>query len=238
MRTSRKSFSYERKQNELKQNTASSIYLDAEKDILHDAGNITADNRVKFTSSRNIINNGGVITTEFDDVIWNANANVFYNDGSVETKQNFEITAVDALITTLNVTNADITVSGKLGIERLHVAGKGIFNSQGYVTGVYGVEPGHDASNVLYFDLGDGRDNGGWMNLYVDGPRDQRSNGLLLHIDTYYHSANQRWSAEDLITKLADFKPVMSYNAHFGDAYGLFARYNIIELPEDEEEQV
>lgn len=218
--------------------SASSIYLDAEGDILHDAGNIAADNKVKITSARNIVNNGGAITTEFDDVIWNAKGNVLYGGGSLDTKQNIKITAVDALIRTLNVTNADITVSGKLGIDRLHVVGKGIFTSQGYVTGVHGVVPVHDASNALYYDLGDSTDNGGWMNLYVDGPRDQRSNGLLLHIDTYYHSANQRWSAEDLITKLVDFKPVMSYNAHFGDVYGMFARYNIIELPEEDEEQV
>ena len=179
----------------------------------------------------------------------------------------------------MNVTNADVTVGGKLGIDKLHVAGKGIFTSMGYVTGVYGIAPSHDSSNALYFDTGhyDGRgdglrlkaedfraikegnpekvralttmeqlheylnktgtgpdtfnqDNNGWMNLYVDAPGRQRSNGLLLHIDTKYHSANQRWSVEDLSRKLLDYRPVQSYEAYYGDAPGMFDRYNLWEL--------
>ena len=75
------------------------------------------------------------------------------------------------------------------------------------------------------------------MNLYVDGPRRQRSNGLLLHIDTSYHSGNQRWSAEDLSAKLLDYRPVQSYESQYGDAFGLFNRYNLLELLDDTEKQ-
>ena len=74
-------------------------------------------------------------------------------------------------------------------------------------------------------------DNGGWMNLYVDTSNYQRSNGLLLHIDTGYRSADQRWSAEDLTAKLADFKSHDSYVAHYGDAAGIFGRYDLVEAP-------
>lgn len=188
----------------------------------------------------------------------------------------------DVRFTTMNVTNADVRVGGKLSIDKMHVAGKGIFTSMGYVTGVYGIVPDHDSSNALYFDWGNGsgsryglrlnaeefravkeenpeevralttmqtlrerldkagtapetfnKDNGGWMNLYVDSPRYQRSNGLLLHIDTKYHSANQRWSAEDLSSKLLDYRPVQSYESHYGDSAGLFTRYNLWELLDD-----
>ena len=192
----------------------------------------------------------------------------------------------DVRFTTMNVTNADVRVGGKLSIDKLHVAGKGIFTSMGYVTGVYGIAPDHDSSNALYFDWGNGSgsgyglrlkaeefravkegvpeevrtlttmrnlrerldkagtspetfntDNDGWMNLYVDGPRRQRSNGLLLHIDTSYYSGNQRWSAEDLSAKLLDYRPVQSYESQYGDAFGLFNRYNLWELLDDTEKQ-
>ena len=192
----------------------------------------------------------------------------------------------DVRFTTMNVTNADVRVGGKLSMDKLHVAGKGIFTSMGYVTGVYGIAPDHDSSNALYFDWGNGSgskyglrlkaeefravkegvpeevrtlttirnlrerldkagtspetfntDNDGWMNLYVDGPRRQRSNGLLLHIDTSYHSGNQRWSAEDLSAKLLDYRPVQSYESQYGDAFGLFNRYNLWELLDDTEKQ-
>ena len=77
-----------------------------------------------------------------------------------------------------------------------------------------------------------GKDNGDWMNLYIDGPHDQRSNGLLLHIDTYFHSLNQRWSAEDLASKLLDFKPYMGYMAHYDVPMTVYDRYNVIENDE------
>ena len=69
------------------------------------------------------------------------------------------------------------------------------------------------------------------MNLYVDTSNYQRSNGLLLHIDTGYASANQRWSAEDLSNKLADFTSHEAYRTAYGDAVGIFARYDLLELP-------
>ena len=69
------------------------------------------------------------------------------------------------------------------------------------------------------------------MNLYVDTSNYQRSNGLLMHIDTGYRSANQRWSAEDLSNKLVDFKSHDTYVAHYGDAAGSFGRYDLVEAP-------
>lgn len=189
----------------------------------------------------------------------------------------------DVRFTTLNVNNANISIGGQLGIDRLHVGNEAHFTSLGYVTGVYGGSalPKHDASNALYYDLGEGTgsgglqpllaaedfravregeqmralttmkqlkeglkqagsaadtfgqsgNNNGWMNLYVDSVRYQRSNGLLLHIDTGYASANQRWSAEDLSAKLADFQSHDAYRTAYGDAVGIFARYDLLELP-------
>ncbi len=186
----------------------------------------------------------------------------------------------DVRFTTLNVTDAEIKVGGKLGIDKFHVGGKAIFDSMGYVTGVYGRAPYHDDSHALYFDNGNGqggrgmtlhapefyaeknpdtghipaldtlaglkerlekasggsetfgKDNGGWMNLYIDGPHDQRSNGLLLHIDTYFHSLNQRWAAEDLSGKLMDFKPYMGYMSHYEVPFTVYDRYNVLERQE------
>ena len=74
-------------------------------------------------------------------------------------------------------------------------------------------------------------DNNGWMNLYVDTAKYQRSNGFLLHIDTGYRSANQRWSAEDLSTKLVDFKSHDSFEAHYGSPAGFFERFDLFEQP-------
>ena len=192
----------------------------------------------------------------------------------------------DVRFTKLNVTDADVNVGGKLGIDKLHVEGKAIFDSMGYVTGVYGRAPSHDDSHALYFDNGTGvggygmkltadefraisegdpeeiraitrmnrlrdelvntskesgagtfgKDNGGWMNLYIDGPHDQRSNGLLLHIDTYFHSLNQRWSAEDLSSKLMDFKPYMGYMSHYDVPVTVYDRYNVLEQQENGDE--
>ena len=192
--------------------------------------------------------------------------------------------AGDVLFTTLNVTNAEVNIGGKMEIDKLHVSGEAHFYNQGYVTGVYGggVAPEHDSSNALYYDLGEGSSgyklratadefraikegepeevralntmrqlrqslqdtkgaagfvgttggNGGWMNLYVENAKYQSSNGLLLHIDTGYRSANQRWSAEDLSAKLNDYKPVQSYEEHYGDAVGIFGRYDLLEATE------
>ena len=71
--------------------------------------------------------------------------------------------------------------------------------------------------------------NDGWMYLYIDSSTYQRSNGLLLHIDTGYHGANQRWSAEDLSAKLTDYKSHDSFVAHYGDVAGIFGRYGLVE---------
>ena len=73
-------------------------------------------------------------------------------------------------------------------------------------------------------------ENGGWMYLYIDSPTYQRSNGLLLHIDTGYRAANQRWTAEDLSGKLADFKSHDAFIAHYGDMAGIFGRYGLIDF--------
>ena len=72
--------------------------------------------------------------------------------------------------------------------------------------------------------------NTGWMYLYIDSPTYQRSNGLLLHFDTGYRSAAQRWSAEDLSAKLADYKPYATYEEHYGDFAGMFGRYDLVEI--------
>ena len=174
--------------------------------------------------------------------------------------------AGDVLFTTLNVTNAEVNIGGKMEIDKLHVSGEAHFYNQGYVTGVYGggVAPKHDSSNALYYDLGEGSSgyklratadefraikegepeevralntmrqlrqslqdtkgaagfvgstggNGGWMNLYVENAK------------------NQRWSAEDLSAKLNDYKPVQSYEEHYGDAVGIFGRYDLLEATE------
>lgn len=76
---------------------------------------------------------------------------------------------------------------------------------------------------------GVGASDDGWMYLYIDSPTYQRSNGLLLHIDTGYRSANQRWSAEDLSAKLVDFKSNDAFVAHYGDAAPIFGRYGLVE---------
>lgn len=203
-------------------------------------------------------------------------------NGSAAMKGNLNLTIDgDVRFTTMNVTNANVSIGGTMSIDKLHVGGEAHFESQGYVTGVYGggTTPYHDSSNALYYDLGTGsgdgagmrvsaeefraikegtpetvralatmkslkerfnqlgiapdtfnKDNSGWMNLYVDTSNYQRSNGLLLHIDTGYRSANQRWSAEDLSTKLVAFTAHEAFTTNYGDVAGSFGRYDLLEV--------
>ena len=74
----------------------------------------------------------------------------------------------DVRFTTMNVTNANVSIGGTMSIDRLHVGGEAHFESQGYVTGVYGggTTPYHDSSNALYYDLSDGSANTG-LNMRV-----------------------------------------------------------------------
>ena len=196
------------------------------------------------------------------------------NGGTMKGKLSMDLEG-DVRFTTANVTDAEVRVGGKLGMDKVHVAGKGYFYSQGYVTGIYGVAPNHDGSNTLYFDFGKGygptvstmlglsaasfttdnalnamdsinydldtfaqsgdtfnKHNNGWMNLYVDGSRVQRSNGALLRIDTHYTSYNQRWSAEDIASKQNDFQANHAYDYHFEDRPVLFNRNNLYDIPE------
>ncbi|MEE1194613.1 MAG: hypothetical protein U0K79_07440 [Phascolarctobacterium sp.] len=46
-----------------------------------------------------------------------------------------------------------------------------------------------------------------------------------------WHRANQRWSAEDLSTKLVDFKSHDAFAAHYGSPAGFFDRFDLFEQP-------
>lgn len=152
-------------------------------------------------------------------------------DGAGPVQSNVELELEgDVHFTTLNVTNAEVEIEGKLGVDNMHSYGTTHLTSLGYVTAVYGggIAPYHDGSNALYYDLGDG-----WLNLYVDSSNHQRSNGLLLHIGTGYGSGYQRWSAEDLGTKLVDFKSHDAFVTNYGDTANIFRRYDLIEEPKE-----
>ena len=209
-------------------------------------------------------NNKGILNVDVSGV----------NGGTMKGKLSMDLEG-DVRFTTANVTNTEVRVGGKLGLDKVHVDGKGHFYSQGYVTGIYGIAPNHDGSNALYFDFGRGygptvstmlglsaasfttdnalnamnsinydldafaqsgdtfnKHNNGWMNLYVDGSRVQRSNGALLRIDTHYNSYNQRWSAEDIASKQNDFRANHAYDYHFEDRPVLFNRNNLYDIPE------
>lgn len=73
-------------------------------------------------------------------------------------------------------------------------------------------------------------DNDGWMNLYIDDANNQRSNGTLLYHDDYHYVHNQRYSAERLAQKLADFKAVASYELLNVYPLIMFQRYDLYEL--------
>lgn len=73
--------------------------------------------------------------------------------------------------------------------------------------------------------------NKGWMNLYIDSPNFQRSNGILLNINDYYYANHQRYAANDHFTMVADMKPANVYRFYYKDQLGLFDRYNLIGLP-------
>ena len=83
-------------------------------------------------------------------------------------------------------------------------------------------------TNIGNFTL----DNDGWMNLYIDAPRFQRSNGTLLNLKDYYYANNQRYAANDFATMVADTKAANVYTCYFKDSVGMFDRYNLIDMPE------
>ncbi|MDO4203130.1 MAG: hypothetical protein Q4D07_01310 [Selenomonadaceae bacterium] len=74
-----------------------------------------------------------------------------------------------------------------------------------------------------------GRD--GWMNLYIDKPNFQRSNGVLLNIKGYYYANHQRYAANDFATMVADTKAANVYTSYYKDSIGMFDRYNLIDMP-------
>lgn len=83
-------------------------------------------------------------------------------------------------------------------------------------------------TNRTYFSKGA---NDGWMNLYIDGARDQSSNGLLLHVDDKHYVHNQRYSAESIGKILTDYKPEEDFQLYNISQVPMFERYNLYELP-------
>ena len=203
-------------------------------------------------------------------------------DGSAPVSGDLNMTIDgDADFRSLNVTNAEITVGGKLSVDKMHVGGAAHLYTPGMKTGVFGIgaTPKADDSNVLYFDANSeecgkggmkltaeqfravqdegsdtlrvfktmeelhdalradaaggnaGADANGWMNLYVDSGNHQTSNGLLLRIDHNYYAGLQRWSAEDLSTKLLDYKIEQTYEDLFADPINIYNRYDLVEVP-------
>ena len=203
-------------------------------------------------------------------------------DGSAPVSGDLNMTIDgDADFRSLNVTNAEITVGGKLSVDKMHVGGAAHLYTPGMKTGIFGIgaTPKADDSNVLYFDANSeecgkggmkltaeqfravqdegsdtlrvfktleqlhddlradaaggnaGADANGWMNLYVDSGNHQTSNGLLLRIDHNYYAGLQRWSAEDLSTKLLDYKIEQTYEDLFADPINIYNRYDLVEVP-------
>lgn len=129
------------------------------------------------------------------------------------------------------------TLADKLQLERL------LFGAYGTDSDVAGESPSYkkpaymeqvrkqlaeQGTNIGNFTL----DNDGWMNLYIDAPRFQRSNGTLLNLKDYYYANNQRYAANDFATMVADTKAANVYTCYFKDSVGMFDRYNLIDMPE------
>lgn len=123
----------------------------------------------------------------------------------------------------LNVNTADITVSGDLQINKLHVADLAHFTSNNTVVGVYGgsTTPSNDQSDALFRDLGNGSTT--WMGLTI-------SNGSY-SVTNSTQISNSVENLAQMSAKLVDYTPQDSYNEHYGDISGCFERYDIIEAP-------
>lgn len=79
------------------------------------------------------------------------------NGGTMGGDFNMKV-AGDTRFTALNVTDANIKITdgGVLAIDKLKVAGTGIFTAKDYNTGVYGIIPNRDNNKATYFDFGNG----------------------------------------------------------------------------------
>ncbi|MGM9560966.1 MAG: leukotoxin LktA family filamentous adhesin [Phascolarctobacterium sp.] len=123
----------------------------------------------------------------------------------------------------LNVNTADITVSGDLQINKLHVADLAHFTSNNTVVGVYGgsTTPSNDQSDALFRDLGNGSTT--WMGLTI-------SNGSY-SVTNSTQISNSVENLAQMSAKMVDYTPQDSYNEHYGDISGCFERYDIIEAP-------
>lgn len=136
--------------------------------------------------------------------------------------------AGDVLFNTMNVTNADVTVGGALGVDKLHVEGEAHFTSNEQKIGVFGdvKAPVDDDSDALYRDLGDG--NNSWMSITMDSEGYAIKNGS--EINNIFGDGTV--DPVEMSTKLLDFDPHETFVETFGTSVNIFSRMDLIEAPE------
>lgn len=203
------------------------------KDVVLSSGGgsgITADKIIVDTSLQ--LQGNDIAVTEIDrsnnpDVL---KVDVFGAGGaSSAVKGDLQLNiAGNVLFNTMNVTNADITVGGALGVDKLHVEGEAHFNSNEQKIGVFGdaKAPVDDDSDAMYRDLGDG--NNSWMSITMDSEGYEIKNGS--EINNIFGDSTV--DPVEMSTKLLDFNPHETFVETFGTSVNIFSRMDLIEAPE------
>ena len=203
------------------------------KDVVLSSGGgsgITADKIIVDTSLQ--LQGNDIAVTEIDrsnnpDVL---KVDVFGAGGaSSAVKGDLQLNiAGNVLFNTMNVTNADITVGGALGVDKLHVEGEAYFNSNEQKIGVFGdaKAPVDDDSDAMYRDLGDG--NNSWMSITMDSEGYEIKNGS--EINNIFGDSTV--DPVEMSTKLLDFNPHETFVETFGTSVNIFSRMDLIEAPE------
>lgn len=76
---------------------------------------------------------------------------------------------------------------------------------------------------------GNTSDTAGWVNLYIDTPTYQRSNGLLLHLRNGHYAGVQRYPLDNLAAIQNGVQAMDAYNTYFNSPVNQGSRYDLVD---------
>ena len=153
---------------------------------------------------------------------------------AVQGSLNLNITG-DVVFDNLNVTNANVTASGNIDVNKLGVDDKGQAqltsnknpeNENGTTVTVVGKDAAPDAGsgNVI---VAPGNDSDTWLNIKMD-----EEGSKTTVVDDAGRDVNNKDYPAQMSAKLVDYDPYDTYLEHYADMADIFSRSYLIDTPE------
>ena len=198
-----------------------------------DVDNITVDNSLKLQGDNIAVDSVGRGSDAGTDAL-NVDVNGAGGAGSaVQGSLNLKITG-DVVFDNLNVTDANVTASGNIDVNKLRVEGEGettlVSNkTEGDENGTKVTVVGKDAtppagSNVI---VDPGNDSGNWLNIKMD-----EEGSKTTVVDDAGRDVNNKDYPAQMSAKLVDYDPYDTYLEHYADMADIFSRSYLIDTPE------